>query len=184
MQNLTMPNSNQTGWKKIAGALGAVVLAAAGAYFGIDTSSNSDSTSAKSSEASGTATPSTASGSESKNAPKPSASNKNGSKKAAKSGECAVDTLPPEADDVINRILSDQDHLYSQHDGKHFGNYQNRLPREKSDYYREYTVKTPGDRSRGARRIVVGGGTENDPDVWYYTPDHYDSFCVIPDAED
>ena len=31
---------------------------------------------------------------------------------------------------------------------------------------------------------VVGGGTEEDPDVWYYTDDHYESFCAIPDAED
>jgi ribonuclease T1 len=97
---------------------------------------------------------------------------------------CAVDTLPKEADEVIDRILTDQDHLYATHDGKHFGNYEGRLPKERGDYYREYTVVTPGDSSRGARRIVVGGGTENDPDVWYYTDDHYESFCSIPDAED
>lgn len=184
-----MTNSNQTGWKKIAGALGAIVLAAAGAYFGIDTSNNSsDSTSAKSGSSTAATTTSKSSSGAKPSAPKTTAakSSTTNSKKqsASGSGECSVDTLPPEADDVINRILSDQDHLYSQHDGKHFGNYQNRLPREKSDYYREYTVSTPGDRSRGARRIVVGGGTENDPDVWYYTPDHYDTFCEIPDAEE
>ena len=31
--------------------------------------------------------------------------------------------------------------------------------------------------------IVVGGGSDTDPDVWYYTDDHYESFCEIPDAE-
>ncbi len=97
---------------------------------------------------------------------------------------CAVATLPDEAEDVIDRILTDQDHIYSAHDGKHFGNYEGLLPQESSDFYREYTVDTPGLNHRGARRIVVGGGTENDPDVWYYTDDHYESFCEIDDAED
>jgi ribonuclease len=44
-------------------------------------------------------------------------------------------------------------------------------------------VETPGVGHRGARRIVVGGGSDTDPDVWYYTDDHYESFCEIPDAE-
>ncbi|MFC2592192.1 MAG: ribonuclease domain-containing protein, partial [Corynebacterium matruchotii] len=51
------------------------------------------------------------------------------------------------------------------------------------NYYREYTVDTPGLNHRGKRRIVTGGGSETDPDVWLYTQDHYQSFCVIPDAE-
>ncbi len=41
-------------------------------------------------------------------------------------------------------------------------------------YYREYTVKTPGARDRGARRIVAGNGGE-----FYYTDDHYRSFRRI-----
>ena len=40
--------------------------------------------------------------------------------------------------------------------------------------YREYTVKTPGVHSRGARRIVCGVV----PDC-YYTDDHYQSFKRI-----
>ena len=32
--------------------------------------------------------------------------------------------------------------------------------------------------------VLTGGGSETDPDVWYYTDDHYESFCSIPDAEE
>jgi guanyl-specific ribonuclease Sa len=44
-------------------------------------------------------------------------------------------------------------------------------------YYREFTVETPGLGHRGARRIVTGGEIEQDPEHWYYTQDHYQSFC-------
>lgn len=40
--------------------------------------------------------------------------------------------------------------------------------------YREYTVKTPGARNRGARRIISGGANE-----YYYTDDHYQTFKRI-----
>lgn len=97
---------------------------------------------------------------------------------------CTVDALPDNAENVISTILDDGDVAHPDHDGKHFGNYEGLLPDESNDYYREYTVDTPGLDHRGARRIVVGGGTDTDPDVWYYTADHYESFCSIPDAED
>lgn len=97
---------------------------------------------------------------------------------------CAVDTLPPEAKKQIDDILQGAPPDDGDADGKHFGNYEGLLPKEKGSYYREYTVKTPGLNHRGERRIVVGGGTETDPDVWYYTSDHFESFCSIPDAED
>ena len=45
-------------------------------------------------------------------------------------------------------------------------------------YYHEYTVRTPGVKSRGARRIVCGG-TARTPDACYYTDDHYQSFRRI-----
>jgi ribonuclease T1 len=48
------------------------------------------------------------------------------------------------------------------------------LPQKKRGYYREYTVRTPGMRGRGARRIVAGSGGE-----FYYTADHYRSFMRI-----
>lgn len=161
----------------LAGA-GALVLALAGAWLGIDlTGGGGDGGrdgggSGDASSATGATTADDASG---------------GSAAATgASGEelCPLGSLPPQADDVVDRILTNQDHLYAGHDGKHFGNYEGVLPRERGDYYREYTVDTPGLGHRGARRIVVGGGTEDDPDVWYYTDDHFESFCEIPDAED
>lgn len=41
--------------------------------------------------------------------------------------------------------------------------------------YHEYTVKTPGSSTRGARRIVTGQAHEED----YYTADHYASFDLV-----
>ena len=58
-----------------------------------------------------------------------------------------------------------------QRDGVAFGNREKILPPHERGWYREYTVKTPGERTRGARRIVAGrDGT------LYYTDDHYRSF--------
>ena len=63
-------------------------------------------------------------------------------------------------------------------DGVVFGNRERQLPLERRGYYREYTVKTPGSRNRGARRIVCGGQPKT-PDACYYTDDHYASFRKI-----
>ena len=63
-------------------------------------------------------------------------------------------------------------------DGVVFGNRERILPLQKRGYYREYTVKTPGSRNRGAKRIVCGGPATT-PDACYYTADHYASFRMI-----
>lgn len=63
-------------------------------------------------------------------------------------------------------------------DGTVFGNRERLLPAERRGYYREYTVKTPGARTRGARRIVCGGPART-PHACYYTADHYASFRKI-----
>jgi ribonuclease T1 len=63
-------------------------------------------------------------------------------------------------------------------DGMVFGNRERQLPTERRGYYREYTVKTPGSRDRGARRIVCGGPART-PHACYYTADHYASFRKI-----
>ena len=63
-------------------------------------------------------------------------------------------------------------------DGSVFGNRERILPAQKRGYYREYTVRTPGSRDRGARRIVCGGKPRV-PDACYYTGDHYASFREI-----
>ncbi len=64
-------------------------------------------------------------------------------------------------------------------DGVVFGNRERQLPRQERGYYREYTVKTPGSRDRGARRIVCGGQEPRNPRACYYTQDHYASFREI-----
>jgi len=59
-------------------------------------------------------------------------------------------------------------------DGSVFGNREKLLPASPRGYYREYTVKTPGERTRGARRIVAGP-----PGEYWYTDDHYATFRRI-----
>lgn len=178
----------ENSWKKIAGGLGAAALVIAGSYFGLEgtdstTSGNTD-TSTDSGQNGNQTTGQPTGKTKGQETNKPANDKKSNQQGSSSSDTCPVTELPEEADEVIDRILADQDHIYSQHDGKHFGNYENVLPKEKSSYYREYTVETPGINHRGARRIVVGGGTEDDPDVWYYTDDHFESFCEIPDAEE
>ena len=63
-------------------------------------------------------------------------------------------------------------------DGSVFGNRERQLPAAPRGYWREYTVKTPGSRDRGARRIVCGGPARQ-PHACYYTADHYASFRKI-----
>lgn len=67
----------------------------------------------------------------------------------------------------------------SDKDGSVFGNRERILPRSPRGYYREYTVRTPGVRHRGARRIVCGGEQPRMPEACYYTRDHYTSFQRI-----
>ncbi len=83
--------------------------------------------------------------------------------------------LPPEAQRTLALIRAGGPFPYER-DGIVFGNFEKRLPVEKRGFYREYTVKTPGQRSRGARRIIAGG---QPPVVYYYTADHYQSFRRI-----
>ena len=59
-----------------------------------------------------------------------------------------------------------------------FGNRERALPRQARGYYTEYTVRTPGTRGRGARRIVVGGSPAESREL-YYSDDHYQSFRRI-----
>ena len=81
--------------------------------------------------------------------------------------------LPREARQTLSLIKEGGPFPYSRV-GVVFGNYEKRLPPRQRGYYREYTVKTPGSRGRGARRIVSGGEQEH-----YYTDDHYRSFRRI-----
>ena len=85
-------------------------------------------------------------------------------------GEIRAAALPPEARETIALIRSSGPFPYAK-DGSQFGNRERLLPDRERGYYREYTVKTPGARDRGARRIVTGRGGEI-----FYTADHYRSF--------
>ena len=59
-------------------------------------------------------------------------------------------------------------------DGQTFTNRERRLPEAPRGYYREYTVRTPGAQTRGARRVVQGKNGET-----YYTRDHYRTFLTL-----
>jgi ribonuclease T1 len=86
--------------------------------------------------------------------------------------------LPAEARQTEELIRSGGPFAYAK-DGIVFGNRERLLPTNARGYYREYTVKTPGARNRGARRIVCGGGQPTAPQACYYTSDHYASFARI-----
>jgi ribonuclease T1 len=90
----------------------------------------------------------------------------------------ALASLPPQARTTYGLILSGGPFPY-QKDGTVFGNRERLLPRQPRGYYREYTVRTPGSRDRGARRIVCGGRQPSQPDICFYTADHYASFSKI-----
>lgn len=85
----------------------------------------------------------------------------------------AVDELPAEARETLALIDRGGPYPYRQ-DNTVFSNVEGRLPRRPHGYYREYTVRTPGSRDRGARRLVVGA----DGDI-YYTEDHYETFRQV-----
>ena len=88
-----------------------------------------------------------------------------------------VAELPPQGQTTFRLIYQGGPFPYEK-DGSVFGNREKILPPARRGYYREYTVKTPGARNRGARRIVCGGKPRV-PDACYYTSDHYASFRRI-----
>lgn len=90
----------------------------------------------------------------------------------------ALVQLPPEAQ-ATDRLIRAGGPFPYEKDGAVFGNRERLLPVEARGYYREYTVRTPGARDRGARRIVCGGHQRIAPDACYYTGDHYASFRRI-----
>jgi ribonuclease T1 len=81
--------------------------------------------------------------------------------------------LPAEAYDTIDLIRHGGPYPYPR-DGAVFMNRERRLPQRETGYWREYTVPTPGEDDRGARRIVAGRDGE-----LYYTGDHYRSFVRL-----
>jgi ribonuclease T1 len=93
-------------------------------------------------------------------------------------GTVALAQLPAEAQDTERLIRAGGPFAHSK-DGSVFGNRERVLARQPRGFYREYTVKTPGSRDRGARRIVCGGRQPANPEACFYTDDHYASFRLI-----
>jgi len=91
--------------------------------------------------------------------------------------EIAVADLPKEGREVLAQIHVGGPFRYDR-DGVVFGNREHLLPAEKRGYYHEYTVRTPGAKNRGERRVICGG-PRTTPDACYYTDDHYQSFKRI-----
>jgi ribonuclease T1 len=96
------------------------------------------------------------------------------SKRGADLPVVLVRDLPKEARETLNLIKSGGPFPYSK-DGTVFSNREHILPNKPRGFYREYTVKTPKVKNRGAKRIVAGGGE------YFYTDDHYASFKRIKD---
>ena len=85
--------------------------------------------------------------------------------------------LPPQGRQTLDAIRHNGPFPFDR-DGVVFGNREHVLPAKPRDYYHEYTVKTPGVRGRGARRIVCGTVRKPGGEC-YYSDDHYQSFRLI-----
>lgn len=81
--------------------------------------------------------------------------------------------LPAEGRETLSLIDAGGPFPYGK-DGSTFGNFEGILPARSRGYYHEFTVRTPGSKDRGARRIITG-----DRDEFYWTQDHYESFRRI-----
>lgn len=200
-------SGNSSTSRLIYSAIGVVILAI-GAFFGLDGAKNSSSSQATSpitsasevtktnstnnstnkagTNKTGTNKTSTVTTTSNKNTGDKNTGDKNTSKATSQKSSlaaCPLNTLPKEAREVVDLIEQGGPFAHPDNDGVRFGNYEKRLPAESKNYYREYTVDTPGLNHRGARRIVTGGGSKTSPETWYYTDDHYDSFCEITEIE-
>jgi ribonuclease T1 len=87
--------------------------------------------------------------------------------------QIGAEQLPREARETLALIKKGGPYPYAK-DGVVFGNREGQLPKQKRGYYHEFTVKTPGERTRGPRRIVSGA-----PGEYWYTDDHYATFRRI-----
>lgn len=95
---------------------------------------------------------------------------------------CPLATLPPEVANTVRVIRSNGPFPSPRNDGVVFGNREGHLPDQARGYYHEYTVITPGARSRSTKRIITGGAPVTNPRQYFYTGDHYDSFCLVVGA--
>lgn len=99
----------------------------------------------------------------------------------ADAAEVRLADLPPQARATLDLIKQGGPFPYRK-DGSVFHNREKRLPLQARGYYREYTVPTPWERDRGARRIVAGRGAAASVATsgeYWYTDDHYETFRRI-----
>jgi ribonuclease T1 len=94
---------------------------------------------------------------------------------------CSLTTLPPEVVDTVRVIHAGGPFPFPRNDGVVFGNREGHLPDRTKGYYHEYTVITPGAKNRSTRRVITGGAPLTNPSQYFYTADHYDSFCLVTD---
>ncbi len=100
---------------------------------------------------------------------------------ATGSGLAACRSVPGQVHEAVEAVRADGPYLRPRDDGGIFGNRERLLPAKPSGYYREYTVRAPGERFPGPRRLITGGQTRPgaEPEIWFYTADHYESFCEL-----
>ncbi len=100
---------------------------------------------------------------------------------SAASGLPVCSAVPTEVTDAVAAVRNDGPYLRPDDDGGTFANREGLLPPERRGYYREYTVRAPGVRFPGPRRLITGGQARPgaEPEVWFYTADHYESFCEL-----
>lgn len=96
----------------------------------------------------------------------------------AQAQEIARTELPVEGQETLTLIYQGGPFPHKR-DGIVFQNRERLLPLQPRGHYREYTVRTPGVKHRGARRIVCGGEPPTRPAACWYTADHYQSFRKI-----
>jgi ribonuclease T1 len=84
-----------------------------------------------------------------------------------------VAELPAEGIDTLALIEAGGPFPYDK-DGATFQNREGLLPPAPKGFYAEYTVITPGEDDRGARRVVAA-----DDGGRFYTDDHYSSFREV-----
>jgi guanyl-specific ribonuclease Sa len=100
----------------------------------------------------------------------------------ARGATCPMTSLPAEVRDTLRRIHAGGPFPFPRSDGAVFANREGHLPKQRRGYYHEYTVTTPRSQDRSLRRIVTGGTPLTDPNQYFYTGNHYDSFCLITGA--
>ncbi|MGA8330903.1 MAG: ribonuclease domain-containing protein [Mycobacterium sp.] len=100
----------------------------------------------------------------------------------ASGSTCQMASLPAEVRDTVRRIHTGGPFPFPRSDGAVFANREGHLPEQRRGYYHEYTVITPRSQDRSMRRIVTGGTPLTDPNQYFYTGNHYDSFCVVTGA--